>query len=220
MRRFVLCLATALAMLALPAAAEARTFFFDTHEKSRGPNSGPIKTERLTRGKPYLIEVRGTFSLFGAADYRQRLCGAPEAQPQYRSRGVRNGPVGADAVFLFADLAGNCERNRNRLHYTTFETSIDGRRYRDLTPAGGAPQGPRPDHTYTFAAVGLGKIVRFRVFDRFPNDNYGRLRIRIRPARAADCASEKFRDFGYADEASCVRGTKRKAQPRPRSRRP
>jgi len=219
MRRPVLCLITALAMLAVPAAAEARTFFFDTHDRSRGAHSGPLKTERLTAGKPYLIEVKGTFSLFGAADYRQKLCGAPEAQPQYRSRRVANGPVGADAVFLFADLLRNCDRNRNRLRYTTFETSIDGRRYRDLVPAGGAPQGPRPDHTYTFAAVGVGKVVRFRVFDRFPADNYGRLRIRIRPARATDCANEKFRNFGYADEATCVRGTQRKAQRRPRSRR-
>ncbi len=219
MRRTLLCLVTALAMLAVPAAAEARTFFFDTHDRTRGSHSGPKLTERLTRGKPYLIEVKGTFSLFGAAEYRQRLCGAPEPKPQYRSRRSANGPVGADAVFLFADLARNCERNRNRLRFTTFETSIDGRRYRDLVPAGGAPQGPRPDHTYTFAVVGVGKIVRFRVFDRFPADNYGRLRIRIRPARATDCANNQFRNFGYADEASCVKGTQRKPQRRPRSRR-
>jgi len=219
MRRTFVCLVTALAVLCVPAAAQARTWWLDTHDRGRDNYAGPIKTERLTRGKPYLIEVKGTFSLFGAVEYRQPLCGAPEPRPQYRSRGVRNGPVQADSVFLFADLASNCARNQGRLQYTTFGIGVDGRRYRNLWPAGGIPPAVRPDHTYTYAVVGFGKVARFRIFDRQPEDNYGRLRIRIRPAQATDCAAEKFRQFGYADEATCVAGTQRKAQRRPRSRR-
>jgi hypothetical protein len=205
MRRLIIPLALA-AMLLVPAGAHARTVFLDTHDRGRDRYIGPVATETLVRGAPYVATVRGTFSYYGRGEYRKRFCGRPERAPIYRSRGVRNGRVNADAEFIFAEQIANCGRRGNTAVENSFQVRT-GRAYRELARLGAPITAPRADHTYQYALVGEGIRARFRLPDRIAGDNYGRLRISLRRATAADCAGGNFAIFGYTDEATCVAGT-------------
>jgi hypothetical protein len=209
LRRAALIAVAVAATAAVPASAEAKTYFLDSYQVSKKPYAGPLKTERLARGIPYKIAVRGTFSLFSADEIRSTACGAPEPTPIYPSRKRSNGAVVADAEFLFADVSKNCARRPSVQTGSSFQVKTSTR-YRDLAPIGGAGTAPKPNHLYTYAATGVNKFASFRLVDEFTRDNYGRLRITISRARATDCALGGFANWKYADEATCVAATQRK----------
>jgi hypothetical protein len=63
---------------------------------------------------------------------------------------------------------------------------------------------PTADHTYSYPFTAWGKSPQFRLRDRpRTSDNYGELKIAVRPATAADCGNNDWNSFGYADQASC-----------------
>ncbi len=193
-------------VLVFPSAALAKTHFLDTYDRGKDAYSGPLKTERLVKQVPYKAKVRGTFSLFSAEALRAPFCGTSEPKPIYRSKRQINGPVVGDAEFLFADLSKNCAKRKNPQTATTFEIRVRST-YKNLAPIGGVGEAPNANHVYTYALLGKGRFARFRLFDRFTKDNYGRLRIKISRATPADCANGGFANWKYVDEATCVVAT-------------
>ncbi len=191
--------------LAMPAAAEAKVHWLDTHEPKVKRYVGPLRTEKLDRKDPYVAVVRGTFSFFGAAAYREPHCGQVEPRPLYKTPRHPNGPVNSDVEFLFADMTRNCSRRKPNHTITaqTFQIAV-GSKYQDYDPFG-RPEltGPHPSHKYSYALIGKGRKAGFRLRDSVGDDNYGRIRIFIRRARTRDCV-KGFAAFGYADEAQCV----------------
>lgn len=208
MRRLAVPIALLIALLAAPV-AHARALWLDAYDPGSDPYAGPVKSQKLLRGVPYVAKVRGTFSFFERAQFKDPFCGHTERRPIYPTPHRPNGPVVGDAEFLFADTAPNCARRSSPLTATTFQIATY-RRYRDLVTMGGQLQAPRRDHVYRYAIIGRGRPARFRLADDFTKDNYGRLRITIRRATARDCAGQRFRNWAYPDEAACVAGTQRR----------
>ena len=196
-----------LAMLAVPSAAEAKTYWLDTYEPKVKRYVGPKRTQLLDKRDPYVAVVRGTFSFFDRSEYKAPHCGETESAPIFPTPKRPNGPVNSDVEFLFADMTRNCSRRKNVSPITaqTFQIAV-GRKYSDYDPFGrGELTAPHPSHSYKYALIGKGRRVGFRLLDSFGEDNYGRIRIRIRRARSADCLSPGgFTAFGYADEAQCL----------------
>lgn len=205
--RFVVA-ACATALL-LPSAATAKPYFLDSFDPNTDAYAGPLKTKRLAKRVPYKLAVQGTFSLRSAQQLQENpLCGAPELQPLFPTPSRPNGPVVGDAEFLFADIAENCAARGTVLTGTVLEIRV-GNKFKNKAPIGGQPEAPAADHLYTYAVVGKGKRVSFRLYDGFTIDNYGRLRIKISRAVATDCANNGFANWGYLDEASCLVATSR-----------
>jgi hypothetical protein len=209
-RRLVLATATAFAVVAAPAVAAERPFYLDTYAPKRNAKHvGPVATKNpLTAGKPYVVSVRGTWSYLDVT--REQLCGAPERRPLFPSRvkGVKNRRVIADAEFYFAQRPPACTdplkivqrgvrfqiRTRSRFYNpVSLETNLTA---------------PTANHSYSYPVKGFGRLARFRIAaETFLLDNYGRLRIRVRPATAADCTALGAAVFGFADVPSCVAAT-------------
>lgn len=208
MRRPALIAVVMAAFMALPASAMAKTHWLDSYDPGSDAASGPIKTERLVKRIPYKVAVRGTFSLFSREEIKSSACGNPEPKPIYPSKRRPNGAVVADAEFLFADVSRNCAKRPSVQTASTFQLKTSAK-YRDATPIGGVGTAPKPNHLYTYAVTGAGKLARFRLIDDFTKDNYGRLRITITRARATDCAANGFANWNYVDEATCVAATAR-----------
>jgi len=195
--------------LLLPSAATAKTFYLDTYDKGTDSYAGPRKTQKLVKRVPYKAAVSGTFSLFSAQELATPFCGTSEPSPMFPTKRQPNGPVIGDAEFLFADTSKNCaKRNNNALTGTTFEIRV-GNKFKNKIPIGGVGDAPRTDHLYTYALVGKGKFARFRLYDKFTLDNYGRLKLKISRARPVDCANNGFMNWKYRDEATCVVATSR-----------
>ena len=205
MRRLV-PLFVLVSLFAVPAAAEAKVHWLDTHEPNAKRFIGPLRTEKLDRNDPYVATVRGTFSFFDADAYRDPHCGKVEPRPIYKTPRHPNGPVNSDVEFLFADMTRNCSRRLNpdeTIVKQTFRIAV-GSKYADYDPFGrGELTAPHPSHKYHYALIGQGRKAGFRLKDSFGDDNYGRIRIAIRRARTRDCV-KGFAAFGYADEAQCV----------------
>ena len=208
MRKFILVAVVAVvpAFGPPPAAAQTQTLFLDFRDPGRDRYAGPVTTKRLRSQAPYVVNVRGTLSF-----YRWRkgnvACGAPEDKPIYKSRRAKNGIVGGDAEFIFADKAKGCERRQragNSLpeSWLGFQVS-QGRGFFKLallTPTAA----PLPDHTYDYAILGYGTRAKFRLMDRNTRDNYGRLRLTLRRATAVDCTAGRHAAWGFATEADCA----------------
>jgi hypothetical protein len=188
------------------ASAQTQTLFLDSRDRGRDQYSKQVVTRRLRAGAPYVVNVRGTVSFYKWST-RQVECGVAEPKPIYRTRRVKNGIVGADSEFVFADKATGCNR-RLRAGNTVPETWLgfqvnQGRGFFKLSLLTPTPA-PRPDHTYDYAMMGYGSRARFRLKDVNTRDNYGRLRIRIRRATAADCTGGRHVAWGFATEADCA----------------
>jgi hypothetical protein len=195
--------------LVLPSAATAKPYFLDAYDRNTDAYAGPLKTKRLAKRVPYKLAVQGTFSLRSAQQLRENpLCGAPEPQPLFPTLGRPNGPVIGDAEFLFADIAENCAARGSLITGTVLEIRV-GNKFKNKAPIGGQGDAPAADHLYTYAVKGKGKLARFRLYDKFTIDNYGRLRIKISRAVAADCANNGFVNWRYLDEATCLVATSR-----------
>ena len=120
-----------------------------------------------------------TFSLWQA--WNGTCDGTPEQTPRYPSPDIPNGPVGADAAYIFAVPTGSSLRGSGAFPqgYQGLELSLDG----GATWGHPAPLDPeiKPGHTYQYQIIGEGQPLRLRVFDSNPSDNYGQLRIQVRP---------------------------------------
>lgn len=188
---------------AVPATAQAKVHWLDTYEKNVKRFVGPLRTEKLDRNDPYVATVRGTFSFFAASAYREPFCGNVEPRPIYKSRRRANGPVNSDVEFLFASPGRRCASRPDPIIAQTFEIAT-GSKYADYEPFGRADTNvPHVTHKYNYALIGKGRKAGFRIRESFGRDNYGRIRIAIRRARARDCV-KGFAAFGYADQAQCT----------------
>jgi hypothetical protein len=129
------------------------------------------------------------------------VCGNPLASAQ--------GPLGADAEFLFArPWTAPCPEELP-LHWNNFELSTGSTGYDHPTPIGGPFTAPTAGHEYAYALVGDGGPATFRLRDISNGrpataDNYGDLTIRVRDAVAADCAGSGYALFNEPTEAACV----------------
>jgi hypothetical protein len=196
-------LVMAAGLLIFPTAAGA-ALLFDTHDPGRDRFAGPKRTkERLAAGKPYVLTVRGTFSLYSPSWVRTKgRCGRPLRRPIYPSPGVDNGRVGADAEFVFADKRQQC-RLAGGVPYAWAGLQVStGGRYVELDALLQDITRPRADHTYRYAVVGRGARLRVRMRDPNTQDNYGRLRFALRRARPEECG--RFLQWGYETEAECI----------------
>ena len=189
-----------------PASAQTQTLFLDFRDPGKDRYAKQVTTKKLRVGLPYVVNVRGTLSFY---KWRTKdvACGTAEKKPIYRSRRAKNGIVGADAEFVFADKAAGCNsraRAGNSLPEVWFGFQVSqGRQFFKLsliTPT----LTPRPDHAYDYAIMGYGTRAKFRLKDRNTRDNYGRLRLRLRRATATDCTAGKHAAWGFATEAECA----------------
>lgn len=195
-----------LALLALPSAAEAKTYWLDTYEANAKGFVGPLRTEKLDKKVPYVATAHGTFSVFAPAQYKQPYCGRLEPRPVFKSPKRPNGPVNSDVAFLFANTDRSCARSglSQSVMGQTFQIA-PASKYRDSRPFGvGTLTAPLASHKYNYAVIGAGRQLGFRIPESYAGDNYGRIRLNIRRARARDCV-KGFSAFGYVDEASCLK---------------
>jgi hypothetical protein len=207
-----------LALTLAPAATAAKTvaaqdLMLDSYAAAGVPS---VTTSGvLARGQFYVVEVSGTLSYYQPALWRfgapaadpnaRAVCGTPEAAPMFPSA-VPGGPVGFDAEMAFARpvIARRCASLRLPRTWNNFQVSV-GRGFGHPTPVFGRPTAPARSHTYVYLLKGREKPATFRLRDTPANDNYGRLSIRIRRARDADCTAYGARAFQADDRADCRR---------------
>ena len=194
------CAAPSLAVAApRPSTPPSGSVTLDSSSRGSIPTAETSFT--LPKGVWYVATVSGTVSYYSPINYTkpQRpykiLCGAPQTG--------RQGPVGLDAEFTFARpwTKNKCDRAHLPIHWSNFQASTGGNWAHPQT-LGVAPTAPTANHTYSYVLQGRNKPATFRLTDIYYRDNYGTLRISLRPARAADCVN--YTSFGYASAASCA----------------
>jgi hypothetical protein len=135
------------------------------------------------------------------------ICGTPDfSGPLFPSPDKPNSkPVGFDSEFIFARPSRRsfCQRNPLPGHWPNFEIKT-GNTWGHQAPLGPEYLVPTADHTYSYPLVAWGTAPQFRLKDRpRTSDNYGQLKIAIRPATAADCGTEDWQAFEYESQAAC-----------------
>lgn len=190
---------TAVATVALPGVAEAAVLerlTLDTRKNSDTRMAGVKSRAVLAAGRFYVVTVRGTYSEYAAPLWVGRpTCGQPEFRPLFASPSVRNGRVGSDPEFAFAlPDAPNVFGRECRLvaaapqRIEDFQVNtgvrVAGSSWNHPTLLGGVPVKPTKRHQYRYVIQGAGKRVKFRIHDTAPRDNYGRLKISLRKAKA------------------------------------
>ncbi len=201
----------------VPTAAQAETRYLDAYDRGRDKYAGPMRMkEPLQRRVPYVLIARGTASFFDSAAYAQGCGSFPEPRPIYPSPRRRNGLVGLDPEFIFAEprIARRCQGDNPPFRVKVFQVSTR-RAFRHPPLLGPNPTRVAPDHRYRYPLIGAGARPRFRISDPFARDNYGRFRLTVRRARAADCLLEDYLKFGYDTEEECVTATQRGRRPAP-----
>jgi hypothetical protein len=170
----------------------------------------PVATSLDLRRDHYAVAtVSGTFSFYAALNYAvpQRpwtvVCGSPERSAQYQGSLGGDGPAGLDAEFIFARpwTAKECASAHLPIRWPNFQIN-DGTGWGHPKILGTLPIAPTTSHTYSFAAVGHNQRLRFRLSDIWTRDNYGLLKISLRPATTADCSS--YQAFGFRSSSSCM----------------
>lgn len=192
--------------MTVPAVASAAdTVWLDTYERSQDGYIGPVATSKLLDHRRYILTVSGTFSSYSPGLWKSgKTCGTPTPRPRFPSKGRPSGPAGTDALWTFADRRGRCrQRSTPVVPFVSTQLSVSGtyRRIGKLLPS---YSGLRADHVYRFAVTGAGARARVRIKDPNSRDDYGRLRISIRRAVAADCRSGDYQAFAFSDETSCA----------------
>jgi len=195
---------------AAPAGAATKPLWLETHDVRKNTSTkvvGPVKSRSLlATGKPYVATVKGTWSYYEVKAYR--TCGKPERRPTYRSPSVDNGRVGSDAEFFFADRSAQCRLRGGRALAPGIQFRISlGGAYQRILPLGPALTRPTKGHIYRYPLRGAGKRAGFQLLDNKPKDNYGRLRILVRAAKAHECAANGFTAFKFMTEGECVLAT-------------
>lgn len=173
-----------------------------------------VRTHSSLESGLYVATVKGTFSLYSAQNWLtpeapfSTICGTPEPAPTYGSRGG-SGEVGFDSEFIFARpwTPTSCAAASLPATWTNFQMKAGGGVgwHHPTVLASHTPTAPSPGHRYEYAVIGhSGRRLAFRLVDSPTADNYGSLRISVRPARDGDCAHLKFRAFHLASEAACL----------------
>lgn len=141
---------------------------------------GPV----LEAGVTYVLEVEGTYSIWGESMWNGGTCrGNPAPAPTFASPGVTNGPAGVDAETWFAIPSGSSLCNPSfpiPNHTGLVRMNLDGTDDFDhVEPVSGKPEEPSVDHTYVYRVVGQGHAFRVRREDSASSDDYGILRYTI-----------------------------------------
>jgi hypothetical protein len=190
----------------------SNNLMLDSYEPNNDGFAGPVTSNILPAGTHWVAEVQGTLSYYAPAAYVVHspfvLCGTPDVLGPMFSSPDRplHKPAGMDAEFIFGRPSSQrvCDRYPLPAHWPNFQISRGaGFDNRDLL---GAPlAGPTADHKYSYPITGIGKSAQFRLRDRpRTSDNYGLLKITVRPATASDCANGGARQYEFYDEADCV----------------
>jgi hypothetical protein len=143
-----------------------------------------VTTRPLQAGVTYRVVVDGTVSLWKAADWSTICAGRPYSRPRYESPGA-SGPVGLDAEWAWSWTTYSdslCPNGEPAVAPPAQRRLILMVAAADATPQPLPPpqeRGMSPRHEYTYAIVGTGAPLVFRVDDAPLEDNYGALRIRI-----------------------------------------
>lgn len=138
-------------------------------------SSGASGSTALEAGKRYVIEVEGTFSYWTPVLWGMGTpCGTPEPAPMFPSGGV-SGPVGADAIWLFAAHGAEPLCTSIPLARTTVEFNTGS----GFTAPVPAQSSYSPEHVYEFVVIGDGVPLSVRVGDGVHSDNYGALVVRV-----------------------------------------
>ena len=210
----------AMAFAGLTGAAQAKqagslNLTLDSYEPNNDGFAGPVASKILPAESRWVAVVQGTFSYYNPSMYVahpaapfQVLCGTPDfTGPLFPSPDkASNKPVGMDAEFEFARPSRRSTCNRHPLpgHWYNFQIKT-GSTWGHIPDLGAGEVVPTADHTYSYPLVGWDRPAQFRLKDRpRTSDNYGELKISIRPATSADCGFQDWHSFGYASEAECT----------------
>jgi hypothetical protein len=148
--------------------------------------AGPYSLGTLVSGKPYLITVQGTFSLWYAIRWEENgVCPdmAAEEAPTWDSPSLpannSNGMVGLDPEYLFAKPQGYIcpDPYEGPIPSTVVQISLEGDspgKFSHRTPT---DRTYNPTHLYQYRVIGTGQEAFIKFSDSNPNDNYGRLRV-------------------------------------------
>jgi len=214
MQRLVLWCIVLSGCLVVPFSASAKapplpTVKLDSYYKWLRHYTPPVASRsKIPNHKYYVATVSGTFSYYAAIDYRKPpqggiVCGKPRSSAQHRGSLGGNGPVDADAEFLFArpETAKQCAEMPLPVHWLAFQLN-DGTGWHHPNILGTPLAVPASNHTYSYAVIGHGQKAQFRLLDTYTPDNYGLLEIQLRPAVSSDCSS--YPAFGFASLNACM----------------
>ena len=179
----------------------AECIYLDTYDPTN-PASGDLiasTTTTLQKGVPYLITIKGTYSVWAVSWWVGNGQGASEAAPQYPSPGTTNGRVASDWEYLFAWYMPTTPAiSPLPVHVPYQGISLDGGiTYNDYVPLGG--QLYSPSHVYQYLVEGQGSQAFFKKNDYPTSDNYGQFRICVQ--KLNPCGSIKD-DNGGGDDGN------------------
>lgn len=214
MKRIILLMTVGLACavpamaVATPTSSQRDTLKLDSYSKGAIPSG--TTSFKLSKDTWYVATVSGTMSYWAPINYTkpQRpykiVCGAADNSAAYSGSQGGNGPVGLDAEFVFARpwTKSKCAQAHLPMHWSNFQASTGGAWAHPQT-LGATPTAPTADHTYNYVLLGHGKAAQFRLTDIYYRDNYGILRVSVRPATSADCATG-YASFGFTTSAACT----------------
>lgn len=147
----------------------AEKLVLDSYESSADGAASPISTDRrLTRGRSYLLTVRGTISFYAEAEWLTPpppllICGRPEPRPLFTGPGQPAGQVGFDAETIFAEptTAERCDAVSLPHRWNNFQVAA-GAKFTHPRRLGLRTRRPNASHRYRYAVRGLGRRARFR----------------------------------------------------------
>lgn len=199
------CLIPATAM-----AASTGSLKLDSFYPWSKPYTPPVSSPfTVAKHVYYVATVSGTFSYYAASRYTKPenpwpiVCGTAGTSTQYKGSLGGNGPVGLDAAFIFSRpwSSRNCRKHHLPIRWPNLQLN-DGAGWAHPIMLGPWLTAPNSKHTYSYAVSGHGAQIQFRLDDVYTRDNYGLLKIALRPALASDCSS--YQAFGFASAAKCA----------------
>ncbi|EDN71345.1 receptor protein kinase [Beggiatoa sp. PS] len=135
----------------------------------------------LENGVSYLVQVKGSISVWSPDWETDGYCGTPEDSPLYPSSNKQNGSVGLDYEYGFAgpsDEAWICGGNMPSDRSDSRMSVDGGNTWFTPTPLDSAYN---PEHVYTYQVTGQGNALQVQFTDPSPSDNYGRFEIQVLP---------------------------------------
>lgn len=164
----------------------ATDIIFSTWETGDDGIAGPIAGQMVLESNVrYHATMSGTWNTWPSGWWQIPCLEKPEPAPQQRGLGEQTGPVGIDAVYIFAvpRQASQCGPTlqlpvpmNNTL---PFEISLDnGITWNLLSPDLHVYQ---PSHVYIATITGQGELPQVRLIDHTTSDNYGILTIAFDP---------------------------------------
>lgn len=130
----------------------------------------------LKKGRPYLVTMQGTYTVWGNNIVPGVQSGQPEPAPMFPSPNVAVRNVGFDPEFAFAGVKAPASAP---VRVPVIEISLDGGKtwkHPATTEAFNAPE-----HKYTYEVMGEDSVLQVRINDRPVTDNAGRLQIFLLP---------------------------------------